>query len=84
MSYFVCLDLDHVKKDMPTKSGVFFLNGLTFHKHKMDALISQSTHYTQFIYEPNLIGEESPSEVSIQQTPYFPLKFFLVLREFKT
>ena len=35
MSYFVCLDLDHVKKDMPTKSGVFFLNGLTFHKHKM-------------------------------------------------
>ena len=29
MSYFVCLDLDHVKKDMPTKSGVFFLNGLT-------------------------------------------------------
>ena len=55
MSYFVCLDLDHVKKDMPTKSGVFFLNGLTFHKHKMDALISQSTHYTQFIYEPNLI-----------------------------
>ena len=53
MSYFVCLDLDHVKKDMPTKSGVFFLNGLTFHKHKMDALISQSTHYTQFIYEPN-------------------------------
>ena len=54
MSYFVCLDLDHVKKDMPTKSGVFFLNGLTFHKHK--------THYTQFIYAPNLIGEESPSE----------------------
>ena len=62
MSYFVCLDLNHVKKDMPTKSGVFFLNGLTFHKHKMDALISQSTHYTQFIYAPNLIGEESPSE----------------------
>ena len=56
MSYFMCLGLDHVKKDMPTKSGVFFLNGLTFHKHKMDALISQSTHYTQFIYEPNLIG----------------------------
>ena len=56
MSYFMCLGLDHVKKDMPTKSGVFFLNGLTFHKHKMDALISQSTHYTQFIYEPYLIG----------------------------
>ena len=31
----------------------------------MDALISQSTHYTQFIYEPNLIGEESPSELHI-------------------
>ncbi|MRX87702.1 hypothetical protein GKD33_08825 [Parabacteroides merdae] len=38
------------------------LNGFIVYKHKMDALISQSTHYTQFIYEPNLIGEESPSE----------------------
>ena len=56
------LKIKPFKKKIPIQFGMFFLNGLTFHKHKMDALISQSTHYTQFIYEPNLIGEESPSE----------------------
>lgn len=50
------LKIKPFKKKIPIQFGMFFLNGLTFHKHKMDTLISQSTHYTQFIYEPNLIG----------------------------
>ncbi len=41
------LKIKPFKKKMPIQFGMFFLNGLTFHKHKMDALISQSTHYTQ-------------------------------------
>ena len=69
--------VDGISVIMPTYNQAAFIRRAIF------SLLQQTYLHWELVIVND--GSVDDTDVSIQQTPYFPLwKFFLVLREFKT